>query len=190
VITAASPRERILQATFDCVARYGIAKTTVEDAARVARLSRATVYRHFPGGKDQLISETIAWETARFFERLRQAVAGTTDIAQLLEEAILFAHRSVVEHAVLQKVLQTEPDRLLPALTSQANALVGLVAAFLEPGLAAANLRPGQTPPAAADYVARLMLSVVQAPGRGDLGDREQVRDLIRTELLGGVLVA
>ena len=52
-------RERILEATYACVARYGLAKTTVEDTAREARLSRATVYRYFPGGKDQLVSEAI-----------------------------------------------------------------------------------------------------------------------------------
>ncbi len=43
-------RERLLQATYDCVARWGLAKTTVEDAAREAGVSRATVYRYFPGG--------------------------------------------------------------------------------------------------------------------------------------------
>src|SRR5204863_7376096 len=72
-------RERILEATYASVARYGIAKTTVEDVARLARLSRATVYRHFAGGKDELVRETIAWETGRFFGRLAEAVAGAGD---------------------------------------------------------------------------------------------------------------
>jgi len=49
-------RERLLQATYSCVARWGLAKTTVEDAAREAGVSRATVYRYFPGGRDELIS--------------------------------------------------------------------------------------------------------------------------------------
>jgi hypothetical protein len=43
-------RQRILEATYVCVARWGLAKTTVEDAAREAKVSRATVYRTFPGG--------------------------------------------------------------------------------------------------------------------------------------------
>ena len=57
---ATGGRERILEATYACVARYGLGKTTVEDAAREAGVSRATVYRHFPGGKDQLVAEV--WE--------------------------------------------------------------------------------------------------------------------------------
>jgi len=185
-----SPRERILEAAFRCVERYGIAKSTVEDAARVAGVSRATVYRHFPGGKDQLISETVIWETSRFFERLAAAVGGAQDIAVILEEAIVFAHRAVREHAVLQKVLETEPERLLPALTSQSTLLVSMVAGFLRPALAQAQLRNGLSADLAADYVARFLLSVVQAPGQWNLADRNAVRRLVEGELLGGVLAA
>src|SRR6476661_10033067 len=98
-------RERLLEATYACVARYGLAKTTVEDVARESGLSRATLYRYFPGGKDQLLRDVIAWETGRFFGRLAEAVAGAPDFPSLLEEALLFAHRAVEEHDVLQKVL-------------------------------------------------------------------------------------
>src|SRR6266550_2674688 len=82
-----SGRERILEATYACVARYGLGKTTVEDAAREARVSRATVYRYFPGGKDQLIAEVIAWEATRFFARLAAAVEGVESFPDLLSEA-------------------------------------------------------------------------------------------------------
>src|ERR1700720_3321672 len=94
-LMAVSVRERIFEAAYACVARYGMGKTTVEDAAREARLSRATVYRYFPGGKDQLLRETVAWEAGRFFERLAGAVADAPDFPSLLEEALIFAHRAV-----------------------------------------------------------------------------------------------
>ena len=42
-------RVRIVDATLDCLARQGTAKTTVDDIARRAGVSRATVYRVFPG---------------------------------------------------------------------------------------------------------------------------------------------
>jgi AcrR family transcriptional regulator len=187
-----SVRERILEATYACVARYGLAKTTIEDAAREARLSRATVYRYFPGGRDQLLNEVIAWETARFFLRLADAVNGATDFTHLLEEALLFAHRAVEEHRVLQKILETEPGRLLPTLTVESARIRPLISAFLVPFLERERGgRPSTLDTArATDYVARMVLSFIGAPGRWDLTDRDQVATLVRTELLGGVLAA
>jgi AcrR family transcriptional regulator len=183
-------RERILEATYVCVARYGLAKTTMEDAAREARLSRATVYRYFPGGRDELVREVIAWEVTRFFLRLAEAVAGAGDFADLLEEALLFAHRALEEHELLQKMLQTEPDLLLPTLTVESERIRPLISAFLVPYLE--RERAGAPAPidtaAATDYVARMMLSFMAAPGRWDLTDRDQVATLVRTELLAGVV--
>jgi len=185
---ATTGRERILEATYECVGRYGLAKTTVDDAARAAGVSRATVYRHFPGGKDQLVTEVIGWEAARFLGRLADAVAGADTFPRLLEEALLFAHRAVLEHDVLQKILQTEPERLLPTLTVESWRLRNLAVAFLLPAIPVADLRPGMTAESAADYVARMLLSFISAPGRWDLTDPVQVRELVRTELLAGVL--
>ena len=182
-----SVRERILAATFDCVGRHGIAKTTVEDAARAAGVSRATVYRHFPGGKDEIIGATVAWEVGRFFERLSNAVGDREDIVDLLEESLVFARQAVLDHEVLQKVLETEPERLLPVLTHQSEALLALVAAFLRPALERTTPRRGLTVEQAGAYLARAVLSLVQAPGRWDLADPAQVRDVVRTELLGGL---
>ena len=48
-------RDRVLAAAYECVARFGIAKTTVEDVVKQSGVSRATVYRVFPGGKEQLL---------------------------------------------------------------------------------------------------------------------------------------
>ncbi|MGZ4705878.1 MAG: TetR/AcrR family transcriptional regulator, partial [Acidimicrobiales bacterium] len=47
--------DRILEAALRCVARWGLIKTTVDDVAREAGCSRATIYRAFPGGKQSVI---------------------------------------------------------------------------------------------------------------------------------------
>ena len=181
-------QERLLEAAYACVARYGLAKTTVEDVARESRLSCATIYRYFPGGRDELVREVISWETGRFFGRLAEAVAGASDFASMLEEALVFAHRAVEEHEVLQKILQTEPERLLPQLTVDTHRVLGFITAFLEPYLERETLQPGVDPHEASEYVARLLLSFISAQGRWDLTDRQQVRRLVRTEVLAGIL--
>lgn len=187
---APSVRERILEATYDCVARYGIGKTTVEDAARAAKVARATVYRYFPGGKDQLILETIAWESARFFARLAEAVNDARSLGELLEELLVFGHRAVEEHAVLQKILETEPELLLPRLTVGSDRLVLIIQPFLMPWLAPDDLAPGLTPAAAAEYLSRMLLSHIGAQGSWDLSDPGQVHRLVREQFLPGILAS
>ncbi len=61
-----------MAATLACVERWGLGKTSLEDVAREAGLSRATVYRTFPGDRDQVVSETITWEVGRFWARLAE----------------------------------------------------------------------------------------------------------------------
>ena len=100
----------------------------------------------------------------------------------------MFAHRAIAEHEVLQRVLQTEPDLLLPALTVKDDATVAMVAAFLTPYLARHRLAPGVQVEEAADFLARMVLSYMTAPGRWDLDDPDQVARLVRAELLGGIL--
>ena len=180
-------RERLLQATYDCVARWGFAKTTVEDAAREAGVSRATVYRYFPGGRDELLSAVVGWEFSRFFLRLYEEVQGAETLEEVMERGLMFAHRSLVEHEVLQRILQTEPEILLPRLTVEANETHKLVAAFLVPYLVRHGMSEGSDLERAADYLARMILSYIGSPGRWDLDDPEQVARLVRAELLAGI---
>ena len=181
-------RTRILAATVECLGRYGIAKTTVDDAAREAGVARATVYRHFPDGRDQLIAEAITWAVGQFFTELAAAVGDAPDFPTLIERALVHAHRAVEEHVVLQKVLETEPERLLPQLTQSAPQVQAVLRGYLAERLATERLRPGVDPEDAADFLARMGLSFILAGGRWDLTDREQVRRLVRDELLVAVV--
>jgi len=182
------PRQRILEATYACVARWGLSKTTIEDAAREAGLSRATVYRYFPGGRDELVDAVVAWQFRQFFARLYEEVHGSASLEEVLERGLLFARRQVLDHEVLQKVLQTEPDVLLPKLTVESNRTVGLISGFLVPYLREHGLPEGVAVHEAADFLARMILSYISAPGHWDLSDPDQVRTLVRVELLPGVV--
>ncbi len=186
-------RERLLEAAYACVARFGMGKTTIDDVVKESSVSRATIYRAFPGGKDELMREVVAWEMGRFFGALAEAVAGAPDFATLVEEGLVFAHRAVVEHEVLQKVLVTEPERLLPLLTTETHRplsfITGYLVPFLEREEREGRVWPGLDLEQAADYVARMLLSLIGSPGQWDLDDPVQVHELVRTELLAGVLL-
>jgi AcrR family transcriptional regulator len=192
IVAELLPRERVLEGAYACVGRFGMSKTTIDDVVKASGVSRATIYRLFPGGRDQLLRETVGWEMNRFFARLAEAVAAAPDLPTRLEEGLVFARRSVLEHEVLQKVLVTEPDVLVPLMTVEQHRVLGYITAYLRPLLdqeaAAGRLRPGVDTTHAADYLARMVLSLIGSPGRWDLADRAAVRRLVRGELLGGIL--
>jgi AcrR family transcriptional regulator len=185
-------RRRVLEGAYACVARFGFAKTTIDDVARAAGVSRATIYRIFPGGRSELLEAMVGQEMDRFFLALAEVVADEPDFARVLEAGLAYAHRALADHEVLQKVLVTEPELLLPLISLQQHRILEAVTAYLRPLLErealAGRIRSGVDLDAAADYVARMVLSVMAAPGRFDLTDAVAVRSLVRRELLGGIL--
>ena len=86
---------RVLDAALTCVARVGLAKTTLDDVAREAGCARATVYRCFPN-KQQLLAALVARE-ARL---LRDAVV----VAPALHETLGDAITTVVTHAAARSL--------------------------------------------------------------------------------------
>jgi AcrR family transcriptional regulator len=186
-----SLHDRLLAATYRCVERFGLGKTTVDDIAKESGVSRATIYRQFAGGREELLLETVGWELSNYFNRLADHVRDAPTLAELLRRGLAFARRSVAEHLVLRKIMDTEPERLLPLLTTESAKTLPFIADFLLPYLRreaeAGRLRPGVDIDRAAEYLARSILSLIGAPGRWDLDDPTQVADLVEVELLGGI---
>ena len=185
-------RDRVLAAAYECVARFGIAKPTVEAVVKESGVSRATVYRVFPGGKDELLRAAVSWEMDRFFLRLAEEVVAAPDFASMVERGLTFAHSAVHQHEVLQKVLVTEPERILPLLTTEQERPLHYITAFLLPYLererAAGRVRDGVDLEESADFVARMILSLIGSRGEWDLADPNVVHQLVREHLLAGIL--
>jgi AcrR family transcriptional regulator len=189
-VAAGGLRERVLEATYACVARLGMAKTTMEDVAREAGLSRATLYRAFPGGRDELLDAVVTWEVARFFGRVSEAIhPDELDVVAVVEQGLMAAYDALEHHELLQRLLREEADELLPPLATVMPMVRAALADWLRPRLEGAALRPGVDPAEAADLVARMALSHLGTPGRWDLRDPVAVRDLVRRRLLAGLLV-
>jgi AcrR family transcriptional regulator len=181
-------RLRILDAAVVTAGRTGLDRLTVEEVARQAGLARATVYRHFPGGREEVVSEAVAHEVSRYFTTLALHLEALPDLASRLEEGIVRGRSLLAEHEVFQKVVDAEPERLLPHLSQSAPLVLGAVRTYLRPLLDDADLADGVDPDEAAEWLARNVLSFLMAAGQWDLDDRTEVRRLVREQILAGVV--
>jgi AcrR family transcriptional regulator len=184
-----NPHEPALEATLTCIARGGMTGFTVEDVAVEAGLSRATLYRWFPGGRDQLVSETVTWEVGRFFTRLAEAIADAPDFRVRLERGLAFAHRTLRDHEAFQRAMTSDQGDIQARLAGIAPIVIGVIRSYLEPLLEQETLVAGVTPTEAADHLARLIGSLIVDEGTWDLGNESEVSDLVDRWLLPGILV-
>jgi AcrR family transcriptional regulator len=114
--TTAAARERILAATLVTLARYGVAKTTLEDVAKEAGCARATVYRYF-GGKAQLLGAAVEHESVRILAAIDASSVDGMSVDDALVAMATTAAHELLEHDALQFVLAHEPELILPWVT-------------------------------------------------------------------------
>lgn len=160
--------DRIADALMRCVGRWGLAKTTIEDLAREAGVSRATVYRIFPGGKPAIVQHAMHLQVADLVGLL----TASTFLGQHEALSFMRAHEPVV----LEQVLGF--DRL-DALFLTAATLVGPVfARFLDDEHARE----------VTVWMTRVIVSHLSTPSDLlDLTDPIQVRAFVRTVVVPGI---
>jgi AcrR family transcriptional regulator len=81
----------LLKSAIDCFITKGIKSTTIEDIAKVANVTRRTVYRYF-NGKSDIIAALIDIERERMFIKIHDIAAlHNNNFPLMLEECIWFA---------------------------------------------------------------------------------------------------
>jgi AcrR family transcriptional regulator len=82
-------RERILAAAERCIDRHGIRKTTMDDVASEAGLTRPNVYRYF-ADRDDLLLELITRHARALLARARKSISRQGSLADQIVEKILY----------------------------------------------------------------------------------------------------
>ena len=144
-----SLEDRVLEATRRCCEKWGIAKVTVEDIAAESGVSRATIYRMFPGGKDVLFEAMRVRELEDFFALLRSQVEGADSLEDLLVRTVVAATRELRADDHLALMLASEPGTVLSDLTVEglpriirfANAFLAPLADAVPPAVGVARRR-------------------------------------------------
>jgi AcrR family transcriptional regulator len=176
-----SPTEaRVLDAAKRCVERWGIAKVTIDDVAAASGVSRATLYRMFPGGKDVLFDALRVRELEDFFTLLRAEVEGAETLEELLVRTVVCATRELRADEHLAIMLAAEPGETVSQLTVDGlPRIIRVATAFLVPLVDPFLDRPiGRQ---LIDVLARLVISYFLAPSAEvDLSDEVSARDFLR----------
>lgn len=181
--------ERVLDAALRCIARWGMAKTTLDDVAREAGISRATVYRLFPGGKDGLMDAVARGETTRFFAAVAARMAEADTLEDTLVGGMAEAGRRIVGHSALQFLMAHEPEAVLPRLAfAKLDEVLAAAARVSAPYLG--RWLDDDTALRASEWAARLVLSYACTPGEShvDIADEASVRRLVRSFVLPGLV--
>lgn len=174
-------RERLIDAAEACFHRYGVMKTTVEDVAATAKVSRATVYRYFDG-RDAIILGVLLREAGRFLGRLSDKLAAQPDLETAVVTGVIFTVKSVRADENLALLFAPEAAGMTGSVAGASAALFDVTAEFLKPLFHAAQesgqLRPGVDLDDAAEWTLRTILSLLTVAGPRPRSAAEQYRYL------------
>jgi AcrR family transcriptional regulator len=175
----ANLEQRVLDAAKACCERFGFAKLSVEDVAAEAAVSRATIYRLYPGGKDVLLEALRVRELEEFFADLRAGIVGVESLEQLLVCTVVIATRALRDDHHLAVMLAAEPGEALTQLTTAGvPRIIDYATTFLVP-FAEPYLSREQSV-ALVDVLSRLTISYFLAPSDlVDLRDPDSARHFL-----------
>lgn len=123
--------KRIVAAARAQIETVGWRRSTVEDIARRAQLGRATVYRKFPS-KHDLLDAVMRAEVCDYYAN-RAAIAQQATVEDRIVQSVKFTIEHIRNNSVLKRLVETEPEFVLPALTIDASPLLQLVSALAIP---------------------------------------------------------
>jgi len=177
--------DRILDGALACVARVGVAKTTLDDVAREAGCARATVYRSFPG-RQALFGAMVEREVTRLADQLLESAADADSLADAVVAVIRTGARTFHTHPALAFVLAHEPEIVAPQLSfEQGSALLHVASQLVGPAFT--RFLSDSDAERLGEWMTRLTLSYLCNPSEHvDLDDPAQVRELVDAFVLPG----
>jgi AcrR family transcriptional regulator len=117
------PEDVIIEATVACFSRYGIRKTSMEDIAEAAQLSRPTLYRYFPSRK-HLIVEVLVREVRDHTRLVAPVIRQHSYPPRALIEGIVFDISSAEQHPYTSIVVSEAGSELLSKVSGSSEILL------------------------------------------------------------------
>jgi len=179
----------VVRATRDLMVLTPRDKITMDDVCMAAGISRATLYRLFPGGRDVLFDAVRETLLEEFFAGLRSRIEGADTLEELLVRVIVAASCSLRDDSHLAASLATEPGRELENLTLDGlHRIIRVATGFITPF--ASEFIPASETEEIVDILARLVISYYLSPSKVfDFTKRASAVRFVRSHLLPAVAV-
>lgn len=177
---------RILDAAYELFLTFGLRRTTVEDIARKAGIGRPTLYRRF-SDKDAVMQAVIMRESRRLIAGVWSQVKDIRDPAQMLTRSFVVATRTVATHPLTRRLLDTEPEFLLPHMTLKAGPLIDIGHVLIGPGakkLQADGHFSGINMDYLLEMLARLFISIILTSSNLVSADDERKLEKMANEFI------
>ncbi|MET9368966.1 TetR/AcrR family transcriptional regulator [Streptomyces griseoflavus] len=156
-----SDNDAVLDAVRDCVLAVGVRRTTLTDVARRAGVSRMTLYRRWPDVRS-LVGDLMTREWIAVATDAVPAPAPGVTAREVITEGLVTAVRAFDAHPLFRKILDVDPELLLPYVLDRRgasqDALLELLAGSLRDGHADGSVRAAHP-----ERQARSVLLIVQS---------------------------
>ncbi|MFC9996716.1 TetR/AcrR family transcriptional regulator [Nocardia sp. NPDC127526] len=174
LVRGSGPEDRnqakVLDAALMAFLDFGIKRTSMVEVARRGGLSLATLYRRY-AGKNDLIQAVGLRQARQFIAEADAAIRAEVERDASAEDQIVALFIAFAEglrgNALLDRLLKTEPEIVLPYLTVQGAPVIELGRDYLAEFIArlqAEDKLPEYDPLPLAEMIARAALSLALTP--------------------------
>jgi AcrR family transcriptional regulator len=166
--------DRILDAAEELFTRHDPASVGMNEIAKAAGCSRATLYRYFEN-REALRTGYVNRETYRLFDAIKENISGVTDPRERLSAGIATTLRLVRESPALSSWFASTQPQIGGELAEQSDVITALASAFVN--------SLGADDPAVVEsrgrWLVRVITSLLLFPGRDVADEQAMVEEFV-----------
>lgn len=179
---------RVLEAAEQCIERYGIRRTSMGEVARVAGVSRGSVYRYFDD-KDALVAGVFSRRQTEYLNRTESALEKLDSLVDKITESVMAARRDMRE-GFFARLAETEPETVSMMFLDSGfyQRSVAFWPPHIEQAKARGEISSEVATNVATDFVMRLSVSLVTFTDMGkSLVNRAEVKRYLAQVVTAGL---
>lgn len=175
-------RQNILDKARELYLEFGLRRTSMDDVAKRAGMGRATLYRRY-SDKGQLFLAVISRDVQSNLVAIERAIQTSENYLEGLLDAFVLGVRLIEENPLLTRLLETEPDDILPFLTQKFDGIMTFSRAYIAERIAKGQKRGDIRQDLDGNLLAEMMIRMIQSlmltpEGLVRASDETSVRDL------------